>query len=271
MTLYQGRCNCHNPRGSACALYPSTCRIIFRGTRLFFSSSDDYNHRLAFSFGPVIFLPHASLHNICFYDIFQSLLTLLWRGCPTTLVCLDVKVNLKMPRLKSKAASEVNDSILQNEFGFGKLTTAKIFGAFAEELDRCFDRNTSHFDQPFEESKEKNKNNQRLAALQHEAQHPRLAAKSDVNLDMTTRERMKGAAADDEKYRDISSAWVDDDPMRLTSFRNQESTETSALSKKSDDALVDEGAKAPKSRLSLVTMRKSTPAGGSLDAGSAST
>ena len=88
---------------------------------------------------------------------------------------------------------------------------------------------------------------------------------------MTTRELMKDAAADDEKYRDISSARVDNDPMRLTSFRDQESTEPSALSEYSDDALVDEGAKAPKSRLALVTMRKSTPAGGLLDAGSAST
>ena len=93
-----------------------------------------------------MFLLHASLHNICFYDIFQSLSTLLWRGCPTTLVCLDVKVNLKMPRIKSKAASEGNDSILQNEFGFGELTTAKIFGATAEELDRCFDKIKGHFD-----------------------------------------------------------------------------------------------------------------------------
>ena len=217
-----------------------------------------------------MFLLHASLHNIRFYDIFQSILTLLWRGYPTILVCLDVKVNLKMPRIKSKAASEGNDSILQNEFGFGELTTAKIFGAFAEELDRCFDRNTGHFDQRFEESQE-NKNNQQLAALQHEAQQPRFAPKSDVKLDMTTCVRMKGAAADDEKYRDISSARVDDDSMRLTSFRDQEFTEPSALSKYSDDALVDEGAKAPKSRLSLVTIRKSTPAGGLLDADSSST
>ena len=176
-----------------------------------------------------------------------------------------------MPRQKSKAASESNDPILQNKFGFGERTTAEIFGVFAEELDRWFDINTSHFDQRFEESKEKNKKNQRLAALQHEAQQSRLATKSDVKLDLTTRERMEGAAADDEKNRDISSARVNDDPMRLTSVRDQQPTEPSALSEYSEDALVEKGAKAPKSRLSLVKMRKSTPAGGLFDAGSAST
>ena len=39
----------------------------------------------------------------------------------------------------------------------------------------------------------------------------------------------------------------------------------------SDDALVDEGAEAPKPRLSPVKMRPSTSAGGFLHAGSAST
>ena len=57
---------------------------------------------------------------------------------------------------------------------------------------------------------------------------------------------MEGAAADYKKHGDISSARVDDDPMRLTSFSDQESTEPPALSECSDGALVDEGAEAPK-------------------------
>ena len=67
---------------------------------------------------------------------------------------------------------------------------------------------------------------------------------------MMTRESIEGAAADDEKNEDISSAREDDDPMRLTSFGDQEFTEPSALSEYSDDALVDKGAEAPTSRLS---------------------
>ena len=88
---------------------------------------------------------------------------------------------------------------------------------------------------------------------------------------MKARERMEGAAADNEKYGDISSARVNDDPMRLTSFDDQETTEPPALSECSDDALVDECLEALKPRLSSVKMRKSTPSGGLQDAGSAST
>ena len=45
----------------------------------------------------------------------------------------------------------------------------------------------------------------------------------------------------------------------------------SALTKCSDDALVNEGAEAPKPRFSPVKMRKSTPAGRALHVGSVST
>ena len=65
---------------------------------------------------------------------------------------------------------------------------------------------------------------------------------------MKTRERVEGAAADDEKSEDISSARVDDGPMRLVSFGDQESTEPPALSQCNDDAQVNEGAEAPKPR-----------------------
>ena len=80
---------------------------------------------------------------------------------------------------------------------------------------------------------------------------------------------MEGGVAD-EKLRDISSARVGDDPMSRTSFGDQEYTEPSALTKCSDDALVDKGTEAPKPRLSLVEMRMLTPAAGDLlHAGSA--
>ena len=46
---------------------------------------------------------------------------------------------------------------------------------FAGDLDQCFDRWTSYFNQRFEDTEMKNKNNQRLAGLQHKAQQPHLA------------------------------------------------------------------------------------------------
>ena len=87
---------------------------------------------------------------------------------------------------------------------------------------------------------------------------------------MKTREGMEGVVADNEKYEDISSARVDDDPMRLTSFGDQESTESLALSECRDDALVDEGAEGPRLHFSPVKIRKSTSVGSLLHAGSAS-
>ena len=51
----------------------------------------------------------------------------------------------------------------------------------------------------FKESKE-NKNNQRLAGLQHQAQQPHLATEANIKLDTKTRERTEGAGADEEKY-----------------------------------------------------------------------
>ena len=48
---------------------------------------------------------------------------------------------------------------------------------------------------------------------------------ADVKPDMKTRERMESAVADDEKYGDTPSAQGHDDPIRLTSFSDQEFTE----------------------------------------------
>ena len=46
----------------------------------------------------------------------------------------------------------------------------EIYRVFAEELDKYFDRKRGHIDQRFENMKKENKNNQRLAGLQHQAQ-----------------------------------------------------------------------------------------------------
>ena len=105
--------------------------------------------------------------------------------------------------------------------------------------------------------------NQRLAGRQHEAQQPRVAATADVKQDTETLERMEGAEADDEKNEDISSAWVDYDPMHLVSFVDEESPNVQ-LSQCKDHGLVGDGAEP-------VEVNMSTPAGGLLIADTAST
>ena len=50
-----------------------------------------------------------------------------------------------------------------------------------EDLDKYLDRWTSHFDQRHEDTEDINRNNQRLAGLQHQAQQPRLATGADAD------------------------------------------------------------------------------------------
>ena len=63
---------------------------------------------------------------------------------------------------------------------------------------------------------------------------------------------------------------VDTDPICLTTF-GDDSTESPALPRTRDHALVDNGAAAPKPCLSPAEMRTRTAAGGLLPAGTAST
>ena len=79
-----------------------------------------------------------------------------------------------------------------------------------------------------------------LAELQLQAQQLCFAANEDEEQDMKTPERTEGAAVDDKKYWDISSARVDDNPTSLTSFGNL--PKPPALTEIIDNALVDEGA-----------------------------
>ena len=88
--------------------------------------------------------------------------------------------------------------------------------------------------------------NQRLADLEHEARQPRLATEADVEPDTETRKRMEDAAADRAKHGDKSSSTrVDHNPIRLISF-GDDTTEPPVPERSIRDALVDEGAEAPK-------------------------
>ena len=108
--------------------------------------------------------------------------------------------------------------------------------------------------------------NQRHAGLQHQAQQPRLAMNADVQEDKTTRESTD--FAQDWRLGDISSDRVDD-PMRLTSFGDQDYTEPPAFPCR-DDVLVNQGHEVAKPCLSPVEIRKSTFAGSLIHAGTTS-
>ena len=73
---------------------------------------------------------------------------------------------------------------------------------------------------------------------------------------------MEGAAADNENPGDIWSVLVGDDPTSLISFGN--TAEPLALEKDIGDALVNEGAEAPKPYLPPVEVRMLTSAAGGL-------
>ena len=89
--------------------------------------------------------------------------------------------------------------------------------------------------------------------------------------DPKTRDRMEDVVADRGISRDSSSAnQVDPNQMCLTSF-GDDFTGPPTLPCSRDDALVDNGAVAPKPCLSPVEMRTRTAAAGLLHAGTAST
>ena len=110
--------------------------------------------------------------------------------------------------------------------------------------------------------------NQRHAGLQHQAQQPRLATKADAQDDKKTRESTEDFAQD-RRLGDISSDRVHD-PMRLTSFGDQDYTEPPALPCR-DDALINQGHEVAKPCLSPEEIRKSTSAGSLIHAGATST
>ena len=104
---------------------------------------------------------------------------------------------------------------------------------------------------------------QRLASLEHDARQPRLAMEVDRQADTKTCERTEGAAtAVQAVHGDSCSAnRVDPNPMCSTGF-GDDCTRPPALPCSREDALVDNGAAAPKSCLSPLEMCSSTAAGG---------
>ena len=134
-----------------------------------------------------------------------------------------------------------------------------------EKLDKLLLRRGNKLDDMVKEARN---TNQRRAGLQHQAQQPRLGMKADVLEDKKTRESTEDFLQDG-RLGYISSDRVHD-PMRLTSFGDQDYTEPLALPCR-DDALVNQGHEVAKPCFSPVEMRKSTSGGSLLHAGTAST
>ena len=112
---------------------------------------------------------------------------------------------------------------------------------------------------------------QRLAGLEPDARQPRLAMVADGQANTKTRERTEGAAKAVRVKRGDScfADRVDLDQMCSTSF-GDDCTESSAPPCSEENALVDNGAAAPKSCLPSLEMRSPTAAGGFLPTGEAS-
>ena len=129
----------------------------------------------------------------------------------------------------------------------------------------------SHFDKSDELPDERRVTTQGLAGLEQDARQQRLAMEANVPSDIKTRNPTEDVAADRVISGDSSSAnQVNPDQMYLTSF-GADSTGPPTLSCTRDGTLVDNGAAAPKPRLSPVEMRTPTATGGLLPAGTAST
>ena len=97
---------------------------------------------------------------------------------------------------------------------------------------------------------------QRLASLKHDARQPCLTLEANWQAGTKTRERTEGAATAVQAMHgnSCSANRVDPDPICSTSF-GVDCTEPPGLPCSREDALVDNGAAAPKSCLSPLEMR----------------
>ena len=112
---------------------------------------------------------------------------------------------------------------------------------------------------------------EKYARLEHDARQPRLAMGADGPANTKTRERTEDAAKSVQAVHgdSCSANRADSDPMCSTSF-DDDCTGPPASPCSGENALVDNGAAAPKSCLPSLEMRSPTAAGGLLPTGEAS-
>ena len=183
---------------------------------------------------------------------------------------LTLRFTLKIPRKKSKVVPKGNGLIPQDAYVMlGGITVTELRQIMSRTWDYVCDK--CGLNMP-EKSRDIRATQHRSASLEHDARQPRLVIEADVPADKKTPERTEGAAAAVQaKHGNSRSAKrVQTGPTSSTSFGG-DFTEPSALPCSRDDALVDNGAAAPKSCLSSLEMRSPTNAGGLLPTGKAST
>ena len=172
-----------------------------------------------------------------------------------------------MPRNWSEAVPEGNGPVpRQEEFGSDQPTLVDVY----RMIEELFDKSDRKLD---ELTANLRATDQRLATLEQDTRQPRLVMQEAARpSDITTRERTEGAAkAVQAMHGDsFSENRVDPDPKSSTSF-GDDSTGPPALPCSRDDALVDNGAAAPKSCLSPLGMRSPTATGGLLPTDKTST
>ena len=136
-----------------------------------------------------------------------------------------------------------------------------------EHIDSRFDQQEKKLDEIVKMTRG---TSQHEASLEQDARQSRLAMEADGSADTKTRERTECAAtAVQTMHRDSCTAQrIQDGPKTSTCFGMN--AKRPVLSCR-DEVLVEDGDASPKSCLSPVEMRKSTPVGGLLHAGLAST
>ena len=171
-----------------------------------------------------------------------------------------------MPRKESEAVPEGDGPVpQQKEFVSGQPTLVDVY----RMVKKVFDRWDRKLDEMAEEMRAMD---QRASNVEQDARQPRLAMVVDGQADTKTRECTEGAAtAVQAIHGDHCSAnRVDPDPMCSTSF-GDDCIGSPAPPCSRGDTLVDNGAAAPKSCISLLEMRTTTAAGGLLPTGEIST
>ena len=123
-----------------------------------------------------------------------------------------------MPRTESKTVPEGNGLFAYHDYKSGGLTTEEIYRVFAEKLDKCFDRKTSHFDQRFEDMEEE----QEYTAPSRTAASGSAATSHRGGRYKTRHKALRayGAYCSRWKYGDTSSARVENDQTNLARFGN---------------------------------------------------
>ena len=165
-----------------------------------------------------------------------------------------------MPRKEGQAVPEGNGPVPQQQkFGSGQPTLENFCRIMSEEIDKIFDKHIGIIRELYEDM---SVIDQRVASLEQDTRHPRLTMEADGQADTKTRERTEGAATAVQATHDdsCSANRVDSKPMCSTSF-GDDSTRPPVLPCSREDALVNNGAAAPKSRLSRLEMRTTTAAG----------